>query len=127
VSAALAAVGTSLGFAMLACYAGALACQLRGRRQLGRWLTDLADWPLIGMEACYATSSALQGQWGAAVFFAAIAALAAWSRWRKRRKRDRAPRMYGYKARAALTALVRKARETAQPRPVLRPAPQGGW
>ena len=124
-SAALAAVGTSLGFAMLACYAGALACQLRGRRQLGRWLTDLADWPLIGMEACYATSSALQGQWGAAVFFAAIAAWWAWQWWNRRRK-GRAKAWLGAKSRAVRDALVRKLREARKPRPVLRPAPQGG-
>lgn len=33
----------------------------------------------------------------------------------------------GAKSRALRDALVRKARETAQPRRVLRPVPQGAW
>jgi hypothetical protein len=51
--------------------------------------------------------------------------LAAWRLWRNRRKRDRAPRAFGAKSRARVAALVRKARETAKPRPALRPVPGG--
>ena len=52
--------------------------------------------------------------------------LFAWDWWRKGRKRKRNTLgMIGYKARAALAALVRKAREAAKPRPVLRPVPGG--
>ena len=43
---------------------------------------------------------------------------------RKRRKK-RAHRALGAKSRARVAALVRKARETAKPRPSLRPAPGG--
>ena len=46
--------------------------------------------------------------------------------WRDRRKRKRALRALGAKSRALLAALARKAREVAQPRPVLRPAPHPG-
>jgi hypothetical protein len=52
------------------------------------------------------------------------AAIAAWLLWR-RRKRKRALRELGAKSRARLAALVRKARESAKPRPVLRPVPGG--
>lgn len=45
--------------------------------------------------------------------------------WWQRRRRDRAPRAYGAKSRALIAALVRKTREAARPRPVLRPVPQG--
>lgn len=46
--------------------------------------------------------------------------------WRKRNKRKRAPRAYGAKSRALVTALIRRAREHARPRPVLRPLPNPG-
>lgn len=44
-------------------------------------------------------------------------------RWRRRRKR--APKSAGYKARALIAAIVRRAREAAHPRPVLIPVPGG--
>jgi hypothetical protein len=51
-----------------------------------------------------------------------------WWRSRKRRKRRSALAALGAKSRALIAGLVRKARETARPRPVLRPvpAPAGG-
>lgn len=53
------------------------------------------------------------------------AAAGAWIWLWKRKRKDRAPRMYGAKSRALVAALVRKAREAARPRPVLRPQPGG--
>jgi hypothetical protein len=46
-----------------------------------------------------------------------------WFWWRNRRNRKRAPRAYGAKSAALLAALVKRAREAAKPRPVLRPVP----
>ena len=45
--------------------------------------------------------------------------------WLNRRRRKRAPRTYGAKSRALIAAVVAKMRETAKPRPVFRPQPQG--
>ena len=52
-----------------------------------------------------------------------LIALAIW--WWRRKDRKRAARELGYKARARLAAVVRRAREAAQPRPVLQPQRQG--
>lgn len=52
-----------------------------------------------------------------------LCALAVW--WWKRRKRKRAAGLVGTKSRALVAALVRRAREAARPRPVLRPQPGG--
>lgn len=71
--------------------------------------------------ACAA--SVLMGSWPLAAINGLGALLAAWEWWKRRRRKDRAPRMLGYKARAAIAALVRKVRESAKPRPVLRPVP----
>lgn len=60
---------------------------------------------------------------GAICGIAALIAACEW--WRKRRGRKRAPRSYGYKAKASIAALARKAREAAWPRPVPRLAPGG--
>jgi hypothetical protein len=45
--------------------------------------------------------------------------------WLNRRRRKRSPKLAGAKSRARLAALVRKSREAAKPRPVLRPVPSG--
>lgn len=60
-------------------------------------------------------------------FFALAAALFAWAWWRKRKRkrRKRSPKALGAKSRALIAALVRRAREAARPRPVLRPQPGG--
>ena len=60
------------------------------------------------------------------VIAGANAGLAAYLWWRKRKRRKRAPRAYGAKSRALVQALVRRAREQARPRPVLRPLPNPG-
>ena len=69
--------------------------------------------------------SLLTWQWGMAACAGISTAVAAgaWYWWRRRR--DRAPKLSGAKGRALLATLVRRAREAAQPRPVLRPAPGG--
>jgi membrane protein implicated in regulation of membrane protease activity len=54
-----------------------------------------------------------------------LALLFAWDWWRKRKRRKRSPKALGAKSRALIAALVRKAREAARPRPVLRPQPGG--
>ena len=63
--------------------------------------------------------------WLPVIVSAANLILAAWLYWRHGRRKDRAPRAYGAKSRALLAAIVRRAREAAKPRPVLRPVPQG--
>ena len=65
----------------------------------------------------------LEGDLLLAGFFGACAAWLAWLWWRKRKRRDPAARSLGAKSRARLAALVRKAREAAKPRRVLRPIP----
>jgi len=54
-------------------------------------------------------------------------AIGLWLHWRKRRKRRHAAQLLGAKSRALRDAMVRKVRETARPRRVLRPVPQGAW
>jgi len=63
--------------------------------------------------------------WPAAAMLAALAAWWAWQWWNRRRK-SRAKAWLGAKSKAVRDALVRKLREARKPRPVLRPAPQGG-
>lgn len=58
--------------------------------------------------------------------FSAFAALMfAWDWWRRRKRRKRSPKALGAKSRALIAALVRKVRENAKPRPLLRPLPGG--
>jgi hypothetical protein len=56
--------------------------------------------------------------------YGVVAVLNAWYWWR-RKDRKRAAKALGYKARALVAALVERAREAAQPRPVLKPQRQG--
>jgi hypothetical protein len=59
--------------------------------------------------------------WGLGALISALVALAIW--WWRRRKRRNVAALIGAKSRALRDAIVRKAREAARPRPVLRPAP----
>jgi len=102
-------------------------------------LTQLAIWqgkrrPMAGVlwfganaVLCTAVSAwaLTTSQWLSGVWMAFCAAMNAWMAWEhwNRRKRKRAPALAGAKSRARIAALVRKARETAQPRKVLRPVP----
>lgn len=84
---------------------------------------DKVAWPWLAAATVDLAASIAAAEWlpGAVSAVQVAIAVAIW-RWRNRR-RDRAPRAYGAKSRALLAALVRKARETAKPRPVFRPAP----
>jgi len=63
--------------------------------------------------------------WVPALLCAANALIAALAWWWRRRKRRRAARLIGARSRALLAAVVARMRETAKPRPVLRPSPGG--
>lgn len=76
-------------------------------------------------EVIWAGADVVAGAWAEAIFSAAVGVWLLWHWWRGRRRRDRAPKLAGYKARAAIAALVAKVRESARPRPVLRPQPGG--
>ncbi len=97
------------------------AAMLTGHRSL----SDQVDWFAWGAYAVAAALAWLLGWVPTAAVAAALAALWFWLMW-CRRRRGRAPRSYGYKAKAAIAALVRKMREAMRPRPVLRPVPQAG-
>jgi hypothetical protein len=54
-----------------------------------------------------------------------MAVIGAFIWWHRRKKRRRAAALLGEKSRQLRAALVRRARQAAQPRPVLRPVPGG--
>jgi hypothetical protein len=85
------------------------------------WRLTVAD---AAGDALMAAGAFALRLWLLAAIFALAAVLAALRLWR-RRKRRRAPRELGYKARARIADLVRKVRESARSRPVLRPQPGG--
>lgn len=60
--------------------------------------------------------------WAAGSAVSLVAALIFW--WWRRRKGKRSPKAMGAKSRALIAAMVKRAREAARPRPVLRPLPQ---
>lgn len=94
----------------------------RGRDYALRWL------PLSWLIAAVVVGGdGVAGHDWLVVFIAlAQAGIGLWLWWRNRRKdRKRALAALGYKALVAKAALVRKAREAAKPRPVLRPVPGG--
>jgi hypothetical protein len=71
-------------------------------------------------------ASAIGLTWVWAVIGGVHMAIGVWIWWNLRRKdRKRALEALGAKSLARLAALVRKQREAARPRPVLRPAPGG--
>jgi len=87
---------------------------------------DRIAWPWLNAAVWDVVIDVIDAQWLCAAVSVASAgiALAIWW-WRKRKDRKRALKAYGAKSRARLVALVRKARESARPRPVLRPVPGG--
>jgi hypothetical protein len=104
------------GLPMVCC---GLAATLRRRLRLGLWL-------YIACNGTVAAGAVIGRSWPLAAGNLAVVIVAAWMLWHLRRRRKRAPRAYGAKSLARIAALTRRARETARPRPVRRPAPQGG-
>ena len=83
---------------------------------------DPTCWELMAAaDVLWLAAALLEHDWPWAVLNAALLAFCLWMRNRNRRNRRRARDMYGAKSRALLAAVVRKAREAAQPRPVLVP------
>lgn len=80
------------------------------------------DWISLGV--LVGVIDACGGQWrpGGASAGSAIVGIIV-REWMRRRRRDRAGRSIGAKSRQIRDAIVRKAREAAKPRPVLKPAP----
>jgi hypothetical protein len=123
----MAGLFVSAGYALILSSVPFLVAWCRSRSVA---LDVLSDALLIAGNLLIGAGFAMQGNiYGAANF--AVAAFVAWSMWRrwkrrwKRRRRDRAPKAVGAKSRALIAALARKVRESARPRPVLRPAPGG--
>ena len=76
--------------------------------------------------AAFAADVAAGDGWAAllSVVFAVIWGLIWWSE-RKRKRRDPAAKTLGAKSRLLVAAIVERARESAKPKPVLRPVPGG--
>lgn len=85
--------------------------------------TFTADWIAIAI-VCTAVL-VLERSWlpAAGSGVSLIAAIAVW--WWRRRKRRKVAALIGAKSKALRDALVRKVRESARPRPVFKPQPQG--
>lgn len=98
-----------------------------GLMRLLRWRSrfDRIAWPWFTAAGADTVIDAAAALWLCAAISAVQVgiALAIW--WWRKRRRDRAPKLAGAKSRALLAAIVRKAREAAKPRPVLRPVPGG--
>ena len=98
----------------------------RGNTALSWVLLGIGGYGNAAGNLAYAASDAIKGDWTDAAFSVALAIFILWFWWwLRRRRKDRAPLAIGAKTKAARDALVRKAREAAKPRPVLRPAPGG--
>jgi len=83
---------------------------------------DPTCWELMAAaDVLWIASGILQRNWPWVVIEVAFLVFSLWMRNRNRRNRRRARDMYGAKSRALLAAIVRKAREAAQPRRVLQP------
>jgi hypothetical protein len=78
-------------------------------------------------ETVYAAISAARRDWRLAALMAVFAVLNAiwWNQARRRRKRKPAAALAGAKSRARIAKLVRRVRESMQPRPVPQPIPRG--
>ena len=83
-----------------------------GEHFVGTWISSGAVGIVVGIlnkDAGWFTGSAVS----------LVIGLAIW--WWRRKDRKRAAKALGYKSRALLAAVVRRAREAARPRPVLQP------
>ena len=93
---------------------------LRGRGdEVTWWMTCAAN--VLGIAV-----RASGGMWGSVAVYGIAAGFCAWMAWRRRRKdRRRAASLLGAKSRALRAAIVKRAREAARPRTVLRPSLKG--
>jgi hypothetical protein len=85
------------------------------------WISAAVGGLAFGAIAAGFTGGGWAGPAGSAASL--IVALAIW--WWRRKKRRSVAAMLGAKSRALRDALVRRARQVARPRPVLRPVPGG--
>ena len=117
--------GTVVAATGLASYLAELVMRWRGSP---RPAMECAAYALFVIgDVLFGIGALMRSQWGLAAWDFALAAFWAWLLWRWwRKRRDRITALLGAKSRALRDALVRKQRELARPRPVLRPAPQGG-
>lgn len=102
---------------------GVLYALIRYRYGGDFWGRTCAMWVFAG--AWDVGVDLLTASWLPLAIAAANVVLGAWLYWLHRRRKNRGRRSYGYKARARIAALVAKAREVAQRRPVLSPVPGG--
>lgn len=82
----------------------------------------------LGSDVAALVVAVVSGEWllaGVMGWFTGWVAWFLWRYWRRHRRGKRVLRVIGAKSWARLAAVVRKAREAARPRPVLRPAPGG--
>jgi membrane protein implicated in regulation of membrane protease activity len=111
--------GPALDVAGIAFIIAAVAMRWRRRDSL------TPDALLIAGNVAIGFADIFNGAWQWSILNFATAAVVAWLWWRRRKRRRRARDAIGAKSRALRDALVRRAREAAKPRPVLRPVPGG--
>lgn len=99
------------------------ACVITAAKPRG-W-RDCSSGLLIAGNATIGLADIFNGAWPWSLASFACAAVLAWLWWHRRKRRKRARGALGAKSRALRDALVRRTREAAQPRPVLRPVPGG--
>lgn len=125
-SAALAAIGTELFMGSTLLVFAGIVVAMSGRPAVALMIYGGAAFGNAAGNLAFAVSYALTGDWPEAVVSVALAAAVLWFwRWLRRKRKDRAPRALGDESRLLVAALVRKVRQVAKPRPVLRPAPGG--
>lgn len=87
-------------------------------------------WNGLGRELTFsaigaAAALAIGRDWAGVIAAGVMAIVGAVIWWHRQKKRRRAAAVLGAKSKALREALVRRARQAARPRPVLRPAPGG--
>lgn len=114
--------GTCAGFVLLF---RLMAVRLARSPEVKADAVRVTGWYGVAGNVGAAVSALAAARWLDLAGYVACAAL--WALWaRRRRGKRRAAKSLGAKSRALRDALVRRAREVAQPRPVLRPVPVPG-
>jgi thiol:disulfide interchange protein len=115
----------ALGLALPWLYTGIswVICRVRPGHWWSRW-SGLGH-ELMGSAACAVIVLAVNHYWYGEAGAGVMAVVGAVIWWHRRKKRRRAAALLGAKSRALRDALVRRARQSARPRPVLRPVPGG--